>query len=414
MLRLVVHGIVAAQAFQSGAPLVDLVGQCLVVPIILVIDAGGCHQIAYRVQSLGRVREPPGRSEAGLSGPTAVAFEPMPVLVASRLFAFAVVRRGQVVLVVRAGRVGRGQVSLDAFQRRVDQRLQCRRVQAAVRARDDHVHVAFERVDLLDHVVVADPTGWQGARPIRVMRGEEPAHADGVQHHQIDVHARGGAGQVQRAGLYHGGEGVLREFGPQAGTMLRLVERGHGDLREKLVQVARHGGRQVLAGQLLVFAVHGGGQLFVRVLALLPDGQFATLPVHHVVEHGPDFLLEVAFHVVGPERRPFQTVRHATRGGRPILRLVPSRGVVHDRIRFPGLVGLVRRGGFRRRGRGGDHLVEELVHSVVAHAVAPSVSCHAWPAEGRRSSNPSRHQSRSWNMIMCTRAGAWPNGSTSA
>ena len=121
MLRLVVHGIVAAQAFQTGTPLVDLVGQCLVVPIILVIDAGGCHQIAYRVQSLGRVREPPGRSEAGLSGPTTVAFEPMPVLVASRLFAFAVVRRGQVVLVVRAGRVGRGQVSLDAFQRRVDQ-----------------------------------------------------------------------------------------------------------------------------------------------------------------------------------------------------------------------------------------------------------------------------------------------------
>lgn len=112
--------------------------------------------------------------------------------------------------------------------------------------------------------------------------------------------ARGRAGQVQRARLDHGGNGMLGEFGPQSRTVFRLVERGHGDLREQLVEVARHGGRQILAGQLLVLAVDRGGQFLVRVLALVPHGQFALLSADHVVEQGLDLCPEFPFHVVRP------------------------------------------------------------------------------------------------------------------
>ena len=190
---------------------------------------------------------------------------------------------------------------------------------------------------------------------------------------------------------------MLGEFGPQSRTVFRLVERRHGDLREQLVEVARHGGRQVLAGQFLVLAVDRGGQFLIRVLALVPHGQFALLSADHVVEQGLDLRAEVPFHVVGPERRAFQPVRH-----------------VRAPVCFHGLVmiGVVR--GVRLVGGGARHLGEVFLDVAHAMVLSPWFSCHALVAVGRRSSNPSRHHARFMYMIMRTSAGAWPNGSTSA
>ena len=290
----------------------------------------------------------------------------------------------------------------------MDERLQRRRVESSVRTGGHKVHIAFERIHLLDHVVVADPACGKGLRPIRVMRGEETSHADGVQHHQVDVHAGRRAGQIARPRLDHLVHTVLGEFGPQSRPVQR-VDGGHeGDLLDDVVDVRGGRARQVMAEQFPVLVFDGVEQFPVRVFALV-DGRRRAVPgnvLHETFEIGRDPAAELPFHGVGPIRGPFQSVRHVRSGG-------DRRGqhvsfVPHVVVRHRGLAVLrIRRG----------HPVVEFVHLVpVAHAMAFPVflSCHGVDRAGRMPSNPSRHHARRMYMIMCTRAGAWPNGSTSA
>lgn len=193
----------------------------------------------------------------------------------------------------------------------------------------------------------------KGLRPIRVMRGEEPAHADGVQHHQIDVHARGRAGQVQRARLDHGGNGMLGSLahspGPCSGSLsgaMVICVSSWSRLR------AMEAGRSLPVSSF-VLAVDRGGQFLVRVLALVPHGQFALLSADHVVEQGLDLCPEFPFHVVRPERRAFQAASH-------VRALACSHGLV--------MLDVVR--GIRLVGVGARHLGE--VFFDVAHAMVLS------------------------------------------